>query len=588
MSSSQSSPSPPTLRWQFARLLKPYWNSERKWLVRAVTGTLVLLTLAQVGLAVWTSYWNRELFDALEARSLTGLLLQVATFALIFALTMLVTALHLHVKRWLQLDWRQWLTSHLVDQWLARAHHYRLQFTSGEHDNPDGRIAEDIRIATENAIALAHSLLYSLLILGSFVDILYQLSGSLVLPGTDIVIPGFLVLLAFLYAGGGTVLGLLLGRPLTKATNRLQTVEANLRFSLARARENSESIALMHGEAHEREQAYRLFADVGRGWNRQTMAYLGIVSFSAGYGALLPVFPILVAAPQYIAGAMTLGILMQAAQAFQRLTSALSWPIDNLGELARCKASADRVASLYSDALQLEERDRQVVEHRIELGHGRSSELVFRDLCLANPNGEILVEHLDATIHRGERVLVVGDPAVTIGLFKAVAGLWPWGNGQILLPDDAGMVFLTQHPFLPDGTLEAALSYPHAPGHFSRAGLHHALECVGAAWLAPRLAESDSWSRALPLRAQQCLGIARLILQQPPWVFLEEATDAFDPKGEDCMMEMIHRELPDSTLLTISFHAGLEHHHSRKLVLNRQAEPRFLACASELCALRKG
>lgn len=585
---SQSSPKPLPLRWQFAHLVKPYWSSERKWLVRGAVGVLLLLTLGQVGLAIWTSYWHRELFDALEARSLNTLLLQIATFALIFALTMLVTALHLHVKRWLQLDWRQWLTLRLLDQWLARAHHYKLQFTSGEHDNPDGRIAEDIRIATENAIALAHSLVFSLLILGSFVDILFKLSGSLALPGTDIVIPGFLVLLAFLYAGGGSVLGLLLGRPLTQSTNRLQTVEANLRFGLARARENSESIALMHGEGIERDYAGRLFADVGRGWNRQTIGYLGIVSFSAGYGALLPVFPVLVAAPQYIAGAMTLGVLMQAAQAFQRLTSALSWPIENLGELARCKASADRVASLYNDMLQLEEHERLPVEHRIELGHGRANELVFRNLCLANPDGEILVERLNATIHRGERVLIAGDPAVTIGLFKAVAGLWPWGNGRILLPDDSGVVFLSQHPFLPDGSLEAVLSYPREPGHFSRAELHHALECAGVAWLAPRLPETDSWSRVLPLRAQQCLGIARLILHQPPWVFLEEATDAFDPKGEDYMLEMLCRELPDSTLLTISFHVGLEHHHTRKLILNRQAEPRFLACASERCALRKG
>ncbi|ACO76964.1 ABC-type transport system permease and ATPase component [Azotobacter vinelandii CA] len=588
MPMSQSNPRALPLRWQFVHLVKPYWNSERKWLVRGTVGLLLLLTLAQVGLAIWTSYWHRELFDALEARSLDTLLLQIATFALIFALTMLVTALHLHVKRRLQLDWRQWLTLKLLDQWLTHAHHYKLQFTSGEHDNPDGRIAEDIRIATENAITLAHSLVFSLLILGTFVDILFKLSGSLALPGTDIVIPGFLVLLAFLYASGGSLLGLLLGRPLTQSTNRLQTVEANLRFGLARARENSESIALMHGEGIERAYAGRLFADVGQGWNRQTVGYLGIVSFSAGYGALLPVFPILVAAPQYIAGTMSLGVLMQAAQAFQRLTSALSWPIDNLGELAKCKASADRVASLYNDMLQLEERERLPVEHRIELGHGRANELVFRDLCLANPDGEILVERLDATIHRGERVLIAGDPAVTIGLFKAVAGLWPWGNGKILLPDDAGVVFLSQHPFLPDGSLEAVLSYPREPGHFSRAELHHALECAGVTWLAPRLAEIDSWSRVLPLRAQQCLGIARLILHQPPWVFLEEATDAFDPKGEDYMLEMLCRELPDSTLLTISFHPGLEPHHTRKLILNRQAEPRFLSCASELCALRKG
>ncbi len=582
-------PHPPRLSWQFMRLAGPYWNSERKWTIRGAVLLLVALTEAQVGLAIWISYWNRELFDVLEARSLNDLWLLIATFVLIFILTMLVTALHLHVKRWLQLDWRRWMTTRLLDQWMAHARHYQLQFTSGEHDNPDGRIAEDIRIATEAAIGLALSLLYSLLILGSFVDILLSVSGSLPIPGTDLDVPGYLVLLAFLYAGGGTVLGLLLGRPLIEATNRLQTVEANLRFGLARARENSESIALMHGEDIEHRQADHLFADVGRGWNRQTFGYLGIVSFSTGYGTLLPVFPILVAAPQFIAGAMSLGILMQAAQAFQRLTSALSWPIDNLGELAKCRASADRVVSLYNDMLLLEERAEHPVEHRIDLHRGKGDELTLRNLSLANPDGRVLLEQLGLTIQRGERVLISGDPTVSIALFKAIAGLWPWGHGEILLPAGQSIVFLPQRPFLPDGTLQAALSYPYSSGHFSRVKIQHALSCAGVAWLAPRLEDSDDWDRVLPLRAQQRLGIARLLLHHPAWVFIEEATDAFDVPGEECMTEVLHRELQGSTLLTISFHSSLEHHYTRKLVLDRLCEDKYLTCAPAPapCSLRE-
>lgn len=571
-------------------VISAYWCSGHKWRVRGAVALLVLMTEAQVGLAIWLSYWNRELFDALEARSLSALLLQVTTFALIFVLTMLVTALHLHVKRWLQLDWRRWLTRRLLNQWLPHAHHYQLQFTSGEHDNPDGRIAEDIRIATETAVSLALSLLYSVLILGSFIDILLSVSGSLQIPGTTIVVPGYLVLLAFLYAGAGTAFGLLLGRPLVNATNRLQAVEANLRFGLARARENSESIALMHGEGIEQQQAARLFADVGRGWDRQTLGYLGIVAFSTGYGTLLPVFPLLVAAPQFIAGTMTLGVLMQAAQAFQRLTSALSWPIDNLGELAKGRASADRVASLYHDLRELEERAQGPVEHRIDLHPGAHDELVLRDLSLAGPDGRLLVEHLNARIRRGERVLIDGDASAASCLFKAVAGLWPWGNGEIRLPAGEHIVFLSQRPFLPDGSLRAALSYPHPPGHFPSGALEHVLHCAGLDWLASRLGDSDRWDAVLPLRAQQRLGIARLLLQRPAWVFIEEASDAFDPHAEDCLTGILQRELPDSTLLTVSFHDNLERYFTRKLVLERVGEERFLNCAREKpapCALRK-
>jgi vitamin B12/bleomycin/antimicrobial peptide transport system ATP-binding/permease protein len=377
---------------QIAGLVSPYWRSQDKWRIRAITLALVLLTLAQVVLAVWTTYWNRALFDALEERSLKSFLLQLGTFALIFMLTIGVTALHLHAKRWLQIGWRDWLTARLLKRWLSHGHHYQLLYTPGEHDNPDGRIAEDIHIATEVAISLAHTLLYSLLIFGSLIEILLSLSGAIEVPGTKIHVPGYMVVLAFMYAGAGTVLGLIFGRPLIRSTNVLQTAEANFRFGLTRARENSESIALMHGENIERKHAATLFTDVRSSWHRQTWAYLWIVAFSAGYGTLLPVFPILVAAPQYIAGTMTLGVLMQVALAFQKLTSALSWPIDNLGEIARCRASADRVYTLYRDLEQLEAQAAQEKERGITFHAAEKPVLQLRDVTLANSEGRILLE----------------------------------------------------------------------------------------------------------------------------------------------------------------------------------------------------
>lgn len=480
------------LSWQFLRLVAPYWNSADKWRVRGYTALLLLFTLAQVGLAIWMSYWSRALFDALEDKSLNALLLQIGTFVLIFLLTMAVTALHMHVKRWLQLDWRRWLTEKVLDRWMAQGHHYQLQLIGGEHDNPDGRIAEDIRIATESTVNLTHSLVYSLLVFGSFIDILLVLTGSAYVPGTTWLVPGYMVILAFLYAGAGTLFGLLLGRPLVKATNQLQTAEANFRFGLGHSRSNSESIALMRGEGMERRNAANFFAELGQRWNRQTVGYLGIMAFSSGYGALLPVFPILLMAPQYIAGSMTLGILMQAAQAFQKLTSALSWPIDNLGELAHCRASVQRVLSLYNDMQVLDEQAAEPQEHRISVLQSNQSELVLRDLCIANPDGQVLIEDLNATIHRGERVLIAGDPTVTISLFKVVAGLWPWGHGEVWLPAGAQISFLPQRPFLPLASLQSVLSYPYAADNFSAKAMHHALECAGLAWLAPRLADVDS------------------------------------------------------------------------------------------------
>lgn len=561
---------------QLAQLAAAYWSSDEKRNARGLTLALFLLTVAQVALAVWTSYWNRALFDALDERSLAQFLLQIGAFVVIFLLTMAVTAVHLEVKRWLQLGWRKWLTEQLVGDWMTRGHHYRLLYTPGEHDNPDGRIAEDIRIATETAIALAHTLVYSVLILGSFVDILWTVSGSASVPGTSVSVPGYMVVLAFVYAGVGTVLGGFLGRPLIRTTNRLQTAEANFRFGLAHSRENSEAIALLHGETIERQHSIRLFDAVAFGWNRQSLAYMWIVSFSSGYGTLLPVFPILVAAPQYIAGAMTLGVLMQAAQAFQKLTSALSWPIDSLGDIAKCRASADRVLSLYRDLQQLEMQAAIPDEHRISIRSVKTPAIIIRDLCIAGPDGKILLEGFNAEIHRGERVLIAGDSAVTVALFKALAGLWPWGSGAVELPSHERLEFLPQRPFLPAGTLREVLSYPQSAHKFSAREIHYALECAGVAWLASRLDDSDIWDRLLPLRAQQRLAFARMFLHEPAWIFLEEATDALDPNGEGGLMDALRYKLPNATVVTISFHPGLEPHHTRKLVLNRIGEDKYL------------
>ncbi|MBL8224987.1 MAG: ABC transporter ATP-binding protein/permease [Chromatiales bacterium] len=563
-------PATPGFLRQVASLAGPWLSGDRRWRVRGGLLLLFLLTVAQVALAVWGNYWNRALFDALEARSVQAVVVQVGIFVLILAASIAVTAAHLLVKRWLQLDWRRWLTGRLVGQWLADGRQYRLLFTAGEHDNPDGRIAEDIRIATESAVALAHTLVFSVLTLGLFIGILWSVSGSLPLPGTDLVVPGYLVPLAFAYAGAGTALGWVVGRPLVRATDRLQTAEASYRFGLAQVREHAEAIALARGEPRERGVALRRFRQVMQDWNRQSLAYLGIVSFGTAYGTLLPVFPVLVAAPGYIAGAMSLGVLMQAAQAFQRVTSALSWPVDNLGEIARCRASAARVLALYNDVLALAAGPE---DGRVTVVRGEHPRLSLESLCLSEPAGTPVAGPLSAEIHRGERVLVTGDPAATTALFKAIGGLWPWGSGRVLLPRDQAIAFMPQRPLLPEGTLREALTYPGPPDSFTTAAIQHALECAGIAWLSPRLDEVAAWEQVLPLRARQRLAFARVLLQPPGWIIMQEASDAFDARGERVVLDMLRHELPDTTIVTISFHPGLEALHHRTLVVRRAGQP---------------
>lgn len=558
------------------RLAGPYWNCERRGKVRGATLLLLLLTLAQVGLTVWGNYWNRALYDALEQRSVHDLLIQVGVFALIFIISIAVTSAHLMVKRWLQIDWRAWLTEQLVGNWMENARHYRLLFSPGSHDNPDQRISEDIRIATESAIGLGHTLVFSVMILGLFIDILWSVSGAIVMPGTNVEVPGYLVPLAFVYAILGCVFGWMFGRPLERATNALQTAEATFRFGLSRVRENTEAIALIRGESLERAGSSMRFVEIVRQWNRQSFAFMGLVAFGTAYGTLLPVLPILIAAPQYIHGVMSLGVLMQAAQAFQRLTSALSWPVDNIGEMARCRASADRVLSLYEDMQELDAEARSPGNPHIELARSERARLVIEDLCIAEASGRILIEHFNVDIRRGERVLITGDPALTGSLFKVIGGLWPWGSGRVWLPGDGGILFIAQRPYLPEGSLAEVLCYPHPPKAFPAAAIRHALECVGLVRLIARADERDNWGQVLPQRAQQQLAFARVLIHRPAWVFTEAATDAFDPKGERLILEMLCRELPNTALLNISFHPGLRPLHHRTLILSREGETKVL------------
>lgn len=552
---------------QILRLAGPYWTSARRGKVRLAVAGLLLLTLAQVALSVWGNFWNRALFDALEQKSVPGVVLQVGVFALILAVSMAVTAAHLMIKRWLQLDWRRWLTERLLRRWMEDGRHWRLQFAAGEHDNPDARIAEDIRIATESAIALGHTLVFSLLSLALFIDILWTTSGTLRVPGTALDVPGYMVPLAFAYAIGGAALGWLFGRTLVRSSDALQTAEASFRYGLARVREHGEAITLVHGEARERLGSGVRFADVARDWDRQSWALLGLVSFSTAYGALLPIFPILVAAPQYIAGSMTLGLLMQAAQAFQRVTSALSWPVDNLGEIARCRTSAERVLNLYIDVEALDGVGGDAP--RITRREAAEPRLAVADLTVRDPGGHLVLEHFSAVVERGERVLMTGDPLACTSLFKAIAGLWPWGTGVVELPPRARVAFMPQQPFLPSGTLHEALCYPEAPESRDLAAIRWALECAGVAWLAPRLDERAEWDQVLPLRARQRLGFARVLLQRPNWIVMEEASDAFDARGERLILDMLRHELPDTTLVTISFHPGLEALHDRTIRVRR-------------------
>ena len=555
---------------QFLRLAGPFWNSENKAVIRNQTLALIVLTVLQMALAVIITEWSAALFNALEQHSMSGLLTQIGYLVLIFVASMAVTALHMKVKRQLQIGWRSWLTERVIGQWMNKGRHYQvLHIQTVEHDNPDGRIAEDIRIATDEAISLCHTLFYSLLLIISFTQILWELSGTVILDLGLFKLPvyGYLVWVAVIYSAGGSVLGWWASQPLTLTTNAMQTAEANFRFGLAKARENSQAIALIHGEINEKKRFHDFFQNIITVYDRQTQAWVNILLFNSGYGVLSMAFPILIAAPRYILGSITLGALMQSAQAFQQMSSALSWPVNNMAPIAQWRASVERVLGLVK---ALEDLELEIVKpdpQRILLERPDKSALCFYDLCLSQLDGKVIFCGLNAQIRPGERVHISGDAFTGARLFKAIAGLWPWGRGRIELPDGDPMFFMPPRPYLPDGTLHAAICYPSPPETFTATSINELLTLAGLEDLLEQLEQDEAWEKVLTREQQQRLGLVRLLLYRPKWILLQEAFDSLDPEGEVSMLRIICQELPDAALLSITNQPSAVAFHGRKIVL---------------------
>ena len=555
---------------QFLRLAGPFWNSENKAVIRNQTLALIVLTVLQMALAVIITEWSAALFNALEQHSMSGLLTQIGYLVLIFVASMAVTALHMKVKRQLQIGWRSWLTERVIGQWMNKGRHYQvLHIQTVEHDNPDGRIAEDIRIATDEAISLCHTLFYSLLLIISFTQILWELSGTVILDLGLFKLPvyGYLVWVAVIYSAGGSVLGWWASQPLTLTTNAMQTAEANFRFGLAKARENSQAIALIHGETNEKKRFLEFFHNIITVYDRQTQAWVNILLFNSGYGVLSMAFPILIAAPRYILGSITLGALMQSAQAFQQMSSALSWPVNNMAPIAQWRASVERVLGLVK---ALEDLELEIVKpdpQRILLERPDKSALCFYDLCLSQLDGKVIFCGLNAQIRPGERVHISGDAFTGARLFKAIAGLWPWGRGRIELPDGDPMFFMPPRPYLPDGTLHAAICYPSPPETFTATSINELLTLAGLEDLLEQLEQDEAWEKVLTREQQQRLGLVRLLLYRPKWILLQEAFDSLDPEGEVSMLRIICQELPDAALLSITNQPSAVAFHGRKIVL---------------------
>lgn len=553
---------------EFLRLTKLFWCSSRKLKIRGSTFFLATLTIGQMIMAVVLTKWSAGLFNALEQHSMKGLMRQVGMLAILLVIDMSLTSTHLVVKRNLTFYWREWLTEHVYSRWMKAGNQYLISFLPGEHDNPDGRIAEDCRIATESAISLGHSLFYCILLLVGFTQVLWSRSGvvTLDLGFTRIPIYGHLVWIAIIYTALASCLGWLVNRPITKTTDAKQTAEARFRSGLLEAHENNQAIALIHAEPYERHHFHELFRKIRVVWDIQTKVWRNILLFGSCYGGINLAFPILISAPRYILGQITLGTLMQSAQAFQQMTGALSWPVNTAGAIAEWRASVERVLSLLH-VLDTLEMELARPDHWIKVKTGDQPILAFRNLTITKYDGRVLAQNINMEIGKGEHVLITGNTGTGAKLLRAIAGIRPWGSGVIELPSKGRLFFMPDRPHLPTGILRHAICYPSSRRIFSKEQIEQALRAAGLEYMIDQLDQKDKWAQTLAREEQQRLGMARLLLNRPEWIFLQDAFGSLEPQEEERMLRLIHEQLPDATLLAISRMPNSASFYSRSLAL---------------------
>lgn len=548
------------------RLASPYFSSEDKWPGRILLAAVIAIELSIVGINVLLNSWNNVFYNALQDKDWNGFVYQLGYFCVLATAFILLAVYQLYLNQWLQIRWRRWLTRTYLDHWLEGANHYRMQLLGDAADNPDQRIADDIRQFIELTLTIGLQLLNSFVTLASFMVILWSLSAAAPLHifGEKFDIPGYLLWAALIYACVGTAFTHLIGRPLIALNFQQQRYEADFRFNLVRVRENSEQIALLDGERAEGGRLLLRFGNVVANWMAIMSRQKKLTFLTAGYTQASVVFPFIMVSPAYFAGAIQLGGLMQTANAFGQVQSALSVFVNVYRQLAEWRAVVDRLSGF--DASIAIARDAAVRPPVITVAPADANAVSIKDLSVRLPNGVPLISADDVTIKVGERVLVSGPSgAGKSTLFRALAGVWPFGEGAITVPKNARMMILPQRPYFPIAPLAAAVAYPAEPGQFDAATIAELISAVGLPALVPRIEEEAHWNRMLSLGEQQRLGIARALLYRPDFLFLDEATASLDEPSEAALYRLLDQRLPQATVVSIGHRATLAAFHRRRL-----------------------
>jgi len=562
-----------------------FWRGPGAPVAWALTIALVAIVLAQITVQYQITVWNREFFDALERRDGSTVWAQCLLLAGLAAISVALAVASVAGRFFTHIRWRRHLSNGLLDHWFWNGRYYRLNMMAGDHDNPELRIADDARVATDAPIDFAVGLLSAAVGAVTFITVLWRVGGGIEVAGW--MVPGYLVVAAIVYSSITTGAMVLVGRSFVSVAETKNSVEADLRYFAVRLRENGESIALLGGEPEEREALGRRLDRIRDAWWSLAGQHMRTTTISQSNLLLAPTVPLLLCAPKYLAGTMSLGDVMQAATAFVAVQAAFNWLVDNYPRLADWKASAVRVGSLLRSLDVLEHAEAPGTVGQIVHSEGEGPALRLSDVSVTLDDGTGVVAETDVAIQRGERVLVVGESGSGKStLLRAIAGLWPWGGGEVRLLPGARIFFMPQRPYLPIGSLKRVTTYPQAPDAVDDAAVRAALETAELGHLVDRLGDDEDWDRILSGGEKQRIAFARMFLLRPDIVIMDEATSALDTPTQDVMMRRLVENLPDSAVISVGHRSELEAFHDRRLTLARHPEGAKLVRDEALARVR--
>ncbi len=557
--------------WKTAGL---FWSRDSSSVAWRLSAGLLFIILLLLGAAYAMNAWNRAMFDSLQNRNVDAVAWLSIIYFVILAVSVIVSIIQVYVRMTLQRRWRAWLNDQLVDRWIEHGRYYQLNLVRGDHANPEYRIADDVRIATESPVDFVSGITQAFLSAATFIVVLWTIGGALDVnvAGFQLHIPGFLVIAALIYAVLASSAMVLIGSRFVQASENKNQTEAEYRYVITRLRENGESIALIRGEEEERAGLDRSLKSVLAAWRNITFQTMKTTAVSQTSTYIAPVLPIILCAPKFLDGSMSLGEVMQAASAFTIVQGAFNWLVDNYPKMADWTASARRVASLMVALDALQEAETADEGGRITINReGEGPALHLHDLSVRLNDGTAVVGDTDVEIAPGERVLIAGESGSGKStLVRAIAGLWPWGGGSIEVKRNAKMFLLPQRPYVPTGTLRRAATYPDAPETREIVDIAEAFKQVGLEHLVDKIDEDGLWDQTLSGGEKQRLAFARILLHQPDIVVLDEATAALDPKSQVKLMELLV-DRKGMTVVSVGHRPELEVFHTRKIELARRA-----------------